>query len=72
MWQNFQVGCRAQVPSLPVDDPLTGHETGVYFAYTFAGPDQARVAKMCLECMVTERPTMISVTWVTDVIHPDT
>jgi hypothetical protein len=35
MGQDFQVGGRAQVPSLPsltVDNPLTGHEKGVYVA----------------------------------------
>jgi hypothetical protein len=30
----FRGGGRAQVPSLPVDDPLTSDEEGVYFAYT--------------------------------------
>ena len=30
----FRGGDRAQVPSLPVDDPLTSDEKGVYFPYT--------------------------------------
>ena len=32
--QNFGGGGRAQVPSLPVDDPLTSDQNGVYSAYT--------------------------------------
>ena len=36
MWTGikFRGGDTAQVPSLPVDDPLTSDEKNVYFAYT--------------------------------------
>jgi hypothetical protein len=34
MRQDFQVGGRAQVASLPVDDPLASDEKGVYFSFT--------------------------------------
>lgn len=35
-WAGFRGGARAQVPSLPSDDPLTSNEKGVCTAYTLA------------------------------------
>ena len=47
----FRGGGRAQLPSLPVDDPLTSDQKGVYSAYTPFTFDHGWVDIACTDSM---------------------